>query len=420
MSIVAGITNQDSSFFSIKSSNVSGDRAVLNEDIISFSYEEEIYKFGMGTLAVYDDEHYYSQVLRQGAILDISFGYASPDASVNAVLLASKNPNQLFGGQARTGVKAYIMNPSGKCGADGRKIYNCNFYTIEAGGKKQFRTHTGITKRTLVGNLFAEMGIFFTEIGFTRGNEILNRNTQIVQNCSNYRLLFRLAKEWRAIFRISTLPDGSLSGLFVSPKYIGTGNIGKLMSGAVAGDSIFLEYGEGVANVIEYSWKNHQGGSGAGDNVRLVMGADGTYTTQRYSAKTDSIVTYRFYPERVKRKIQGAYDQGKALDLMKKFLQVTDFNDLLRQGFFEPIVQPTAPQGLGYSLQAKMFGVPLMSAPLKVLFGGGFPVWFNPKSDKTHVVSFFARKVSHTIDNSGYKMDLDIVDAFTLTGGSLI
>ena len=80
----------------------------------------------------------------------------------------------------------------------------------------------------------------------------------------------------------------------------------------------------------------------------------------------------------------------------------------------------TAPQGLGYTMQAKILGNPLLSSPLKIIFGKGFPVWFTPKEAASNLTNFYANKVTHTINNTGYKCDIEILDAFTLFGGSLL
>ena len=190
------------------------------------------------------------------------------------------------------------------------------------------------------------------------------------------------------------------------------------MSGAAGGDSLFLEYKEGVANVLEYSWKNHAGESGSGDNVRIVTGADGRPTFIRYVTQGDTVKAYILRPERIKSKLQKSDSFTKRFAQLRDWLNVTDFEEI--EWAFDPVDLDTAPQGLGYSMQAKILGNPLLSAPLKIFFGEGFPVWFTPRLPSIHTVNYYANKVTHTIDRSGYKIDLDIADAFTLYGGSLI
>jgi hypothetical protein len=416
--IIAGLETQDSAFFSVSSKDILLPPKGMSEDIVSFTFEEELGRYSTGTLVINDPTHYYSKVLRIGAKLDLSFGYLSPDLSKNASILAIKNPDQLDGGLSRTGVTVYITNPSGSAGPDGRITFNCNFYGYEMLDVKQHKVHSGMTKGILVSNLLSDMGVEMFYINFTQATEILNKNTQVMQRETNYKLLLRLAREWRCIFRISTSPSGGLTAIFISPQYIGQRQISTLMSGAIAGDSIYLDYKKGVANVIDYSWKNHQGSSGSGSNVRIITGPDGKPTFIRYVTKRDKVLAYEFKPERVAEKLKGTTDFTNRAALLKQYLNTRTFAEI--EWAFDPIELSTAPQGLGYSMSVKMLGMPLMSAPLKVLFGEGFPDWFTPINPKTHLINYYARKVKHTIDSSGYKMDLDIVDGFTLIGGSIV
>ena len=158
--IVAGLETQNSAFFSIESPDIKLPQRILNEDIISFTYEEEMGRYSTGTLSVNDPTNYYADILRMGARFNISFGYTSPDLSINSALLAQKNPDQILGGLARTGIKGYVMNPSGKGGEDGKVVYNCNFYGGDyITSSKKYRTHSGMTKTILVQQLLLELGV---------------------------------------------------------------------------------------------------------------------------------------------------------------------------------------------------------------------------------------------------------------------
>lgn len=414
--IIAGIYNQDSSFFEIESPDIN-DR-IFTEDIISFSYTEEVQRYNTGSLSIRDPDHFYSKVLRMGARLTISFGYNKFDLSEKAVLLLKENPTQVFGPSARTGIRAHIQNPSGTANNSGVVTYNCNFYGAEYLNPKQYRLHTGITKSALVTLLLTEMGCTLFEVNFTRGNELLDINTQIIQRETNYRFLLKYAREWRAVFRIGYNPKGLMTAVFVSPNLLGSPSIAILMAGALGGDSIFLEWKQGVNNVIEYTWKNHAGDGGNGDNTRIIIGADGRPTFIRYVTKTDTIKAYKLNPDKIKEKLKASGNFGDKVLKMKEWLDAEDFETV--KWAFDPIDLPTAPQGLGYSMNVKMFGNPLMSAPLKVFYGEGFPVFFTPRVKKLHPVSFYGKKVTHTIDRSGYKIDLEVMDAFTAFGGSFI
>lgn len=416
MSIVAGLYNQDSSFFEITSPDISN--RVMNEDIISFAYTEEMQKYSTGSLSMYDPDHFYSKILRNGARLDISFGYGRPEVSKQAALLPKQNPNQVFGANARVGVKGRVINPSGAGSSSGVITYNLNFYGSEYLQSKRYRVHVGLTKGALVSQLLLEIGCDVIEVNFTRMNELLNLNTQIFQRETNYRLLNRFAREWRTIFRISYNSLGQMTALFISPSYLGSQSIAPLMSGAIGGSSIFLEYGQGVDNVIEFTWKNHVGDSGSGDNTRIIYGADGRPTFVRYVTEGETVKVYKLNTQRIKNKVKTALDKSQGIALMKEYLFATDFEQV--KWAFDVSTETTAPQGLGYSLNAKIMGVPLFSAPISVIFGEGFPIWFTPQNEAIHIVKYYCRKITHTIDRSGYKCDLEIMDGFTLTGGSLI
>lgn len=416
MSIVAGLYNQDSSFFEVTSPDIS-DR-VMEEDIISFNYTEEMSKYNTGSLVMNDPDHFYSKILRLGARLDVSFGYGKSDISKQALLLSKQNPEQVFGGNARTGIKGRIISPSGSGSSSGVVTFNCNFYGSEYLQNKNYRVHVGLTKGALVSQLLLEIGCSVIEVNFTRMNELLNLNTQIFQRETNYKLLNRFAREWRALFRISYNSLGQMTALFISPSYLGAPSIAPLMSGAIGGSTIFLEYKQGVSNVLEYTWKNQIGDSGSGDNTRIIYGANGQPTFVRYVTTTESVKVYKLNTQRIKDKVKTALNQSKGIALMKEYLTATDFEQV--KWAFDLSTETTAPQGLGYSLDAKIMGVPMFSAPISVLFGEGFPVWFTPQNPSSHIVKYYCRKINHSIDRSGYKCDLEIMDGFTLTGGSLI
>jgi len=372
-----------------------------------------------GSIQIFDPEHYYSRIFTIGTPLDVSFGYAKKDLSPDFLLSKKENPNEMtgIGGGSRTGIKAYVTSPNGTGAANGVITFNINFFGREYLSKKQKRVFTGMSKGTLVRQLLTEIGCTFSEVKFTRENEVLNQNTQIFQRETNYKLLLRFAREWRGLFRISFNSAGQMVGLFISPGMIDLKTYPLQFSGAIAGNSIYLDYKGKVKNVISYSWKNQAGDGGSGDNVRMVMGANGKPTFLRYVTKGDTVKVYQLRPERIKNVLKKAGDFTKRIALLKEWVGTSDFNKVKQ--FFDPVDMPTAPQGLGYSLNIDMLGNPFMSPPLKVLFGDGFPTWFQPR-EKIKSSNFYARKVTHTIDRSGYKMKLDVADAFTINGGSLL
>lgn len=413
---LATLQNQDSSFFEITSPNISS--KIFTEDIISFSYTEEIHRYNTGSLQIYDPDHYYSKVLRYGAQLNISFGYRSGDPVVGTDTF-SKNTTQLFGASMRTGIKAYVQNPKGNAGSDGVVTFNCSFYGSESLMSKEYTVHKGMTRSTLVTTLLTGMGVVVSNVNFNSGSELLSENKAIFQRETNYRLLLRLAREWRCIFRISQNSVGVLTAIFISPQYLDLTNLSANLSGALGGDSVLLEYQNGSKNVIEYSWENHQGKSGAGDNVRIVMGANGKPSFIRYQAEGDTVKAYKLNTDRIKERLKNSEGFSDRFAKLKEWVSTSDFESV--KWAFDPVEIKTAPQGLGYSMNVKMLGNPLLSAPLKIFFGDkGFPVFFTPKTKAGRLNNFYCNSVTHNIDRSGYKMDLKIADAYTATGGMLV
>ena len=75
-------------------------------------------------------------------------------------------------------------------------------------------------------------------------------------------------------------------------------------------------------------------------------------------------------------------------------------------------------------MSVKMIGDPHVTAGLQVEFGdyipgigGGFPDFCQSKEGVPKRIKWWITKVSHTVDSQGYNMDVEIVDAFTLTNG---
>lgn len=410
------MVNQDSSFFRIDSPDIKID--VDEADVMSFTYEEEMGRYNSGSISLLDNNHVYSKILRQGARLNISFGYLTNLISEEDLIAKNTNPREVFGPNYREGIVAYIQSPNGGGGSDGVTTFNCNFFGGEFLPGKKYRVHVGMTKGDLVNLLLSEIGCVNNIVNFTRQTEILTEDTQVMQRETTYRLLLRCAREWRAVFRISYDPSGKLTAIFMSPQFLNNPGIPSLMSGAIGGDTVLLDYKGSINNVIEYKWQNRAGEGGQGDNVRIVPGADGRPIFLRYVTKGETVKVYKLNEERIRNKLRSAKNIGERTNLISDWIKQTDFEKV--KWAFDSIDQSTAPQGLGYTMQVKMMGNPLLSAPLKMLFTDTFPTWFLPKSMDTHIVNYYARKVTHSIGGDGYKIDLDIMDAFTMFGGSLL
>lgn len=415
-----GLHNADNSFFQIDSADLKLDlRRVMKEDIIRLSIVEEVGKITSGNLVLNDPNIYYAKYLRIGVILQIGWGYKSIDDSYQSVLALKENPTEIGGSLAREGMEAYIMNPSGGGEDDGRGYYNCTFYGTEWSRRGDRRTYNNMTRAEVVHAVFDRIGVnsALREVEFIRGSEKLGGDTQAVQWETDFKFLQRIARDWRCIFRVSYNSLGQKVGLFVDyDKFDGLA-FHKAVTGATYGNSLYLDWKGPVSNVIRYTWTNHMGEAGTGDHIRIVW-IKGRPVVTRYIAETQTFKAYRLNTEKIEKEMKKRGIEGgisAQYDLIRWALNEDDFNNLVKEGYFVPYDQDTAPQGLGYSLNVHMLGNPLVSPPLFVTLGKGFPDTLANKQSK-----LFVRKVVHTIDKKGYKIDAEIVDTLTATGGSFV
>lgn len=414
-----GIYNADSSFFNIKSPSIFEiSNKVLNADIINLTITEEIYKMSSGSLTLYDPNQIYSTLFKLGVVLEIEWGYKKLENPLINIFVNKENPNEIGGILSRKGTKFLVMSPSGSGDEKGYSEFKCNLYSteyIKTENKKVYKTGT---KQTVVQEVMTRMGILTQTIVFSNGNDLVSDSKQIVQHENDFNFLQRLALQNKCVFKIGHTPLGLLHGLFVDiDQFHKTDFYKKILGSEVRGNVKTLNWKKGIPNVISYTWQNHAGESGTGDNIMIVPDGKGQYTFIKYQAEGDSIVAYKFVPERVteeikRRKIQSGFTG--TVDFVKWALNQGNFNELVRKGFFIRYEQSTAPQGLGYTLNVQMLGDPHVVPPMLVSFGAGFPDILHNQS------GFFIRKVIHTISKSGYRMVVDICDTLAYTGGQFI
>lgn len=410
----------DSSFFEIKSDKLDVDFRVLSDDIVNFEYTEEMGKASSGSITLYDPNHIYSKILRFGMPIKIRFGYTRPDAGLFGSFLVKKNPTELINFWERRGITGYIQSPSGGGTSAGEITYNCNFYTTEwASPDKKQKMYKEGTKGDVIAQVFIEMGINNYFINFDRMNETITYDTWVIQNESNFKFLLRMAFEWKAIFRVGYDENENLVAIFTNAKYLDTNPFALLVTNAFAGSSVYFDYGGihsersgGIPNVVEFTWQHHVGENGMGDNVRIQY-VNGQPVFMRFTAKEEKIILWRLVPERIQAELKRRKDVKSQFQLMKEWMSVEDFEQI--KWAFEPVMETTAPQGLGYSMNITTLGNPALTAPLKAMFGLGFPDFANHKG-----TSFWIRKATHSISRSGYRSTVDIADAWTITGGSMI
>lgn len=412
--------NHDSSFFEITSPKLDVEFQILQDDITSFEYTEEMGKASSGSISIYDPNHIYSKILRFGMPVEIRFGYTRPDKGLFNSFLFDINKTELINFWERRGIRGMIQSPSGGGSSDGQIMYNVNFYGSEwaSPDKKQKMYKVG-TKGDVVAQVFAEMGINNYFINFDKMSQAITYDTWVIQHESNFKFLLRMAFEWRAIFRVGYDENGEMVAVFINPKYVDVNPFALIVTNAIAGSTVYFDYGGihtersgGVPNVIEYSWQHHVGENGMGDNVQISM-VNGQPVFMRFTAKEDKVILWRLVPDRIGAELKRRKDVKSQFQLMKEWMQVDDFEQI--KWAFEPVMETTAPQGLGYSMNIKTFGNPALTAPLKGMFGLGFPDFASHKG-----TNFWVRKAVHTISREGYRTTVDIADAWTISGGSMI
>ena len=426
--------NKDSSFFIIDSPDIAGapafkDKKVnryLQDKIISFQVTEEMGKCTTGSLKIYDPRHVYSRVFRNGVRFDITWGFKKYNAKLLEQGVNSSNANEITGLSERRGLKCVVHVPSGTGPQDGNIVYNITFYSMEIFSDQIIKLWDSGTYADVVREIFTSFEISSENqiIDFSLGNTALSRNTALRQEEPNYKFLMRRAYEWRSAFQIGYNQKGKRIGVFLDPDKIANSEYTKKLTGA-KGFYRTLEYRDGLANTIDYSWAQHVGEQGVGDSVRLTV-VNGQTVVQRFQAETETVTTWVFVPEKIRQELNEKDNFIDKTALVKQWLKVNDFQTLVNQGFFKKVVQTTAPQGFGYTINVKMIGDPLLTSMTRINFGAGFPDRLqqaNAKEKKDidrFLTSFYIKKITHTIDKNGYLCNSEIADAYTVNGGFIL
>lgn len=424
-----GITNRDRSFFNIKPALKKGpilyndfllspdEKIVSNEDVISLEITEEMGRMTSGSLVLNDPYNKYSRILRDFSKLQITWGYYVPDISPFSVVQLSKNPTEFSSVAAKRTILARVLSPSGSGSSTGQITYSCQFQShVELGQKGDSRLWYTGTKSLVVREVaFSMMKVALMFVDFKRGNEVVLPDTPVrMDNESPFKFLHRKAHEWGASFAMGYTPSGVPALMFVDPAKVQTCGFLNVVLGA-AGDNNLFEYMGGTRNVIDYTWRKTDGG---GDNVQVqYVNGKPEYI---YSRAQDETVTYwkldfdaikRYYKDRK----QNISDLAA---FTKKMLETDDFNEFVKRKFFVAAKSTTAPQGSGYEGSLNTLGNPLYTAGNKATFGEGFPS--RMRQTEKAPIKFFMRKVTHSINRESYKNSIDFVDAYTVSGGSLV
>lgn len=420
-----GISNKDSSFFSIESPDVDLVESDFAKDLISLSVTERMDGMPQGTLRFNDPKHYFSRILRTGAKLTISWGYRKRDIAPDSLLTKKLNLDEVTGQLVRRGLEGFVTAPSGGGASNGVVTYNCNFTSYGFRGEDRSKKFNNGTKADVISQVMDRIGVDPKRrlIDFLVGSDVLNTEREVRQDETDYRFLTKKAREWKALFSVGYAQDGASVAIFIDPWKVGNIPFSKWKTGA-SGFSHILGYKGELSNIISYTWKSNESESGVGDSVKMEI-VDGQPVFRRYIAKQQEIITYRLDTEKVAEVFKDqAAGLGSQTKIFKELFSTKTFKEI--EHFFDPIRSTTAPFGFGYRINAQMIGNPLFSPPNQIVFNNGIPdriltseiksTFEKRVPGKTQIQNkFYLNEVTHTIDRSGYLMKSEIIDTFALS-----
>jgi hypothetical protein len=403
-----GVTNKDSSFFTVESPDIELSSTDFSKDLMSLSIVEKMGSMPRGTLKFNDPNHYYSRVMRTGLRLLPTWGYRDRDTIPESVITKVLNIDEVTGDLVRRGYEGFVSGPSGGGDASGVVTYNCNFSAFGFRGVQASKVYSEGTKKSVIEKAFNDIGVTERFIDFTLGNDALNSNHSVRQDETTYAFLTRLAIEWRTLFYIAFSPKGTPVGVFIDMNKIGTTSLPSWVLGATGGSNALGYKGE-LNNVISYTWTSGESENGVGDNVRLDI-VDGQIIFRQYVAEEEKVITYRLDQQKIQEVYADAGAEGLSsqLALTRELLSKQDFQSI--KHFFIPVEQTTAPSGYGYRIKAKMIGNPLYIPGNIIKINNGFPDRLGGSQS-----IWFIHSVTHNIDRAGYNMDIEVVDVFNLS-----
>lgn len=411
------IWQNDTAFFQVQILGARGEltrvgqgNLILPQDVVSFTLTEEFNQQTTGSFVLRDPKHVYSRILRNGTVINISFGYKNIAQNLDFL---DPGFDLAATGIVRRGFQAFITAPSGGGGDGGEITYNASFLSFGTRSPKEEVVYESGKKKDCVAQVMARMGLLLPEIDFERGNDIINTTAPERQYESDFRTLARWAGEWKAVFRVGHTPNGKMTGVFIDPWRIPFSDTIALM-GQVSKNLIKLKYRVSKgANVQNYTWQRQDGNSGQGDGVILYL-VNGKVTTQRYHLNDETVTAWRLVPERIQSYLESEGLKGgptAQADFVKSITDAQTFNDEKIKRLFDPITLKTAPDGIGYSMTGRMLGTPYATAGMTAQFEGPFPDCFTDHSSG-NAYFFYFQKVTHSISLAGYFTDFEIVDTY--------
>lgn len=407
----------DNSFFNIKFDGEDGE-IDITRNVESISVTEEIQKMTTGTIKINDPFGIYSRQLKNGKTFTLEWGYKKRGIDFND----EANDDELTGNRIRRGLRCFIQSPGGE-GSNGKLTYSCNFYSEEfKANLKDTVWYRDGTKKQVVEDAFETLGVETANqyIDFEIQDDQLGVDNAVLQNETTFKFLVRLAFEWRCLFKIGYNQSGDLIGLFIDNSKINDDkakDFQKEVTGGDTGSTKVFEYGVNskYPNVISYSWKHNIGDSGLGDGNRIEI-INGKTVITNYTVEDQIVKISKLNEARLKQYIKNNPDQK---DLLSDIIRANDLDSKIGETtvsyFFDVVETTTAPQGLGYSADLLIIGDVLMSPTIQVKFGNGFPDMFKNNFDGLN--KFYIKRVTHNINNQGYKAQVQIADVITTFGG---
>jgi hypothetical protein len=410
------VFNKDSSYFNITSDDLKGDDSVtkiISDDVISLTINEELGKMTSGTLAMIDNTFVYSKMFRTGMIIKIEWGYKKFFQNINVSSTDSEEQDSPGSRQNLTGI---LQVPDGSCSQQGEHTYTITFIADEFLSVKEKKVYDSGTKKKMVEDSFDALGIDDFIIDFEGQDDNITKSNSIRQNEGTYKFLLRQSRRLGAIFMINNKNTGGKVGLFIDETKLGTDKVKDFLKKTTGaqGSRKTLRWNEPKdSNVISYSWKHNVGESGQGDGVNISY-VNGSPVITRYVIEDQKVKAWKLNTNKIKRRLAQEEGLGSKTTLTRNLLGAKDFEQV--KWAFDPVEVETAPQGVGYSIDAQMHGDPSVTIPLEVRFEGNFPPPLLQAQAVDAVISFVLYKVTHTLSKDGYKMAVTVADAHTTTG----
>jgi hypothetical protein len=410
------VFNKDSSFFNIESDDLKVDNSVtkiISDDVISLTINEELGKMTSGSLVMLDNTFVYSKIFRTGMVIKISWGYKKFHQTLNDVSLGSTDEVSASSRQGLTGI---LQIPDGSCSSKGEHTYNITFIADEFLSVKEKKIFDSGTKKQMIEDAFKTLGIDDVIIDFNGQNDNLTKNNAIRQNEGTFKFLLRQSRRIGALFMINNKSTGGKVGLFIDETKLGTEKVKDFLkkTTGVSGSKKTLRWNEpSDSNVISYSWKHNVGESGQGDGVNISY-VNGSPVITRFVIEDQKVKAWKLNTNKIKQRLAQEEGLGNKTTLTRNLLGAKDFEQV--KWAFDPVEIETAPQGVGYSIDAKMHGDPAVTIPLEVDFEGNFPPPLLQAQAIDSIISFVLYKVSHNLSKDGYKMSVTVADAHTTTG----